>query len=114
MGRLPATASGRPASPDSFPGRALSPPPSEWASSEAAAPRPAPIPPGRRNPESPCPGGWGTPLGTALGAPSARPLSSRAGCELTSAPRCPGKRRAQPQLSSVRCLRPRLRGDAET
>lgn len=78
MGRLPATASGRPASPDSFPGRALSLPPSEWASLEAAVPRPAPIPPGRRNPESPCPGGWGTPLGTALGAPSARPLTSRA------------------------------------
>lgn len=83
----------------------LSPPPSEWASSEVAAPRPAPTPPGRRNPELPCPGGWGTPLGTVLGAPSAgphfpgRPWTDRC-------PAVPGKRlRCVP---APRCLWPRL------
>ena len=92
---------------------ALSLPPSEWASSEVAAPRPAPTPPGRQNPESPCPGGWGTPLGTVLGAPSPGPPTSLAGCGLTGAPRCPGKCRLspcslQPLATSPLMLKPEL------
>ncbi|XP_032328532.1 collagen alpha-2(VIII) chain-like [Camelus ferus] len=53
-----------PGQPDSFLGGAL-PPPSEWASSEVAAPRPAPTPPGHRNQSRPAPAGgsrlWGQP-----------------------------------------------------
>lgn len=97
MGRPPDRASGRPASPDSFLGRA-SLPPSEWASSEVAASRPAPTP-------------WDTGTRVALlqwvglrwdspGSKSLRPPTSLAVCGLSS-PRCPGVSATQSLLSAA-------------
>lgn len=79
-----------------FPRPAL-PPPSEWASAEGAAPRPAPTPRGHRNPEAPCRGGWGprspraaegSPRSAFCLAHDSRGLLQR----LPGAPWCPGKR----------------------